>query len=395
MILIKIIECVVGYVNYEIATDDITRFVNLCSKNRISVWNIKKGANSFFATSYAKDYKSVDTIAKENNINTTVKKLGGIPAIIKKHKKRLGLAIGIIIAVAFLLGTQEFIWTIDVSGNKNITREDVIKALSDEGIGFGTYKGNISYDVLKSKLMKRFNNISWVAVNIMGTKIHIELNEVNKKPEIEDLTKQPTNIVATKDGIITKVTVKMGQKEVNIGDAVVEGDLLINGIMEDDKGNSLFRQASGEILAKTEFSKEFTIDLAVRNRIKLEDSDNEYQLKIGQSYIPLFYKNNLNDLSTIKKFRKVSFFGIIFPLEIMSVNNYKFLEEDIVISENTAINIAKKLQDIYEKNELSDAKILSRDSKVNKEYNKLVYKVDYICEENIGNAKEFQIFTKK
>ena len=41
-------------------------------------------------------------------------------------------------------------------------------------------------------------------------------------------------IIADKDGIIEKISVRKGMKKVEVGDSVCRGDILVSGIMESE-----------------------------------------------------------------------------------------------------------------------------------------------------------------
>lgn len=378
----------------ELSGDDITRFINLCAAEKLSVFNIHKKNDKLYAGVYLSSLKRLINLARGLGLEVGIIKEYGIPVFLQKYRKRVGAVLGIIIFALVIFGTQNFIWTVDASGNSSITNEQLLSAVSDAGVGFGTLKRKVNYENIKTYLMTRFDNISWVAVNIIGTKLHIIINEGDKAPEIHSNTDEPCNIVAKKDGIITDMVVHMGQKEVKPGDVVVAGDLLVNGIMEDKHGNCLYRKASAKIYARTEFTKQFVVNLAVKQRGRIVERGSLYSLKLGQTIFPLFHKNNDAPYST-EKISSAALFGITLPVELYSKNYFEYEESDVMMSEHNAIKIAGYLREIYEKDKLRNAQILSRKEKITKKDGRIIYSVDYICNENIAKSEKIYFNSQK
>ncbi len=373
---------------------DIARFINMCAADKICLFNIRKSGEKLTASTYLSSLERLFECAGRLGLEVTVTKRYGIPELFRRYKKRTGLFIGAAVFVLFIIGTQNFIWTVDVSGNSGVTTEQLLNAVNDAGVGFGTLKRKVNYDNIEAYLMTRFDNIAWVAVNIVGTRLHIEINEGDEAPKITANETEPRNIVAKKDGIITGMAVYMGQKEVKQGDVVAEGDILVNGIMEDKHGNSLFTRASAKIYAKTEFSKTFTVDMAVKQKSDIGQKGSLYSIKLGQSAFPIFNKN-MNLPFELKRVYTIKLFGITLPVEIVENEYYSYSETDVIISEHRAVNTAKYLCSVYEKTELAEAKIIGKKGSVERKDNKIFYTVDYVCNENIAKTEKIYIESEK
>ena len=74
-------------------------------------------------------------------------------------------------------------------------------------------------------------DISWCGIKIKGTNVIVSLEKATVKEEIID-ENAICDIVAKKEGIITKITARNGTAIVKEGDLIKEGDILISNLIE-------------------------------------------------------------------------------------------------------------------------------------------------------------------
>jgi len=93
--------------------------------------------------------------------------------------------------------------------------------------------------------------LSWISIEMKGTKAIVRVVETTKAPEIID-RETPCNIVAAKDGIIERIITLEGEPLVNKGDTVRQGQLLVSGIIEHpDTGITRRVHAMAQVMART------------------------------------------------------------------------------------------------------------------------------------------------
>ncbi|MGI6744978.1 MAG: sporulation protein YqfD [Acutalibacteraceae bacterium] len=250
MFLIKLLRLFLGYVEFT-ATDGFSeRFINLCSRENILLWNIAYKESSLTACIKAKDYKRIRRPAKNSGMHVRIKRKRGLPFVTFRHKARVGLAVGFIVLLIFVCFMSLIIWEIEVVGNVGISSEKILEIINDEGIKIGTFKGSIDATSVEKNSLSRLPGISWLSVNILGSKVQIEVRETQKGPDIIDL-KTPVNVIAKKDGVIKKIEVYIGNKTVEINEAVLKGDLLISGVTVNKDNTEVLRHADGKVFAET------------------------------------------------------------------------------------------------------------------------------------------------
>ena len=142
MSLLNIIRFAEGYVRIRIKGDGAERFLNMCAKNKISVWNIKRSQKDLLVNLKIKDYKKIRILRRTFKFPPSFKihKKYGLPFIISSYKKRKGIAVGILLSILILYFLSGYIWDVKVEGNENIPSQNIITACEELGIKKGIRK---------------------------------------------------------------------------------------------------------------------------------------------------------------------------------------------------------------------------------------------------------------
>ena len=171
-------------------------------------------------------------------------------SLIKPYKKRYGLFVGAAIFIAIFIVFSQMIWSIDISGNERLTEEEVLTLLDSCGVREGMWNRKIDNDKTRILVMNRSHDIAWMSVNVSGMLARVQIAEatLNNDPVVSS---QYSNIVASKDGVISDITVESGKPMVSVGDTVKAGELLISGIIEERDGDISLVNAKGSVIART------------------------------------------------------------------------------------------------------------------------------------------------
>lgn len=392
MFVVKIIRSIRGYITFSATGGFIERAINLISNNNINIWDIRKNKEVFYINVLAKDYKQIKKLAKKADVNTRVCDRIGIYFLLKKYKKRIGVVIGISIFLFFIMFMQNFIWTIDVTGNQTIDTQQVLDIVAEYGIKKGALVSSLDFRDIQQQAITKFNNISWLAINHVGSSVSIEIREGIVAPEIKDKS-TTRDIIAKKSGKIISMKILEGEQRIKIGDYVVEGDTLVNGVFEDALGNVLSRPSEAEIIAETNYEQEFIVSLNNQEKVYTGIDKNRYIIEIFGLKLPLYIATKIKsdyDITTEK--RELKIFGITTPFYIYK-NNYKFYElKDVVIHPDQAKELIQNQISKFESETLSEVKIINKDLK---EYeileDKIKLKVSYICNEDIAVQQDVGI----
>ena len=387
MILSYILKFIKGFVRFELTGDDVSKFLNCLMKNNIYIWNISKINNKFYINIAIKDYLQLYKLTHKYHIKCKTQDKYGLPFIINKYKKRFGIATGLIFFITFLIFMSQFIWTIEIRGNKNIDVVKLSRFVSSQNISPGKFRKNIDVRTIEKNILLKFKEISWVAINIEGSKAIININEVTPAPSNLD-TGTPCNIVAAKEGIIKRVEAYNGQNVVEIGDFVKKGQILVSGILEDKSLNNTPVHARAKALATVEEIVKFC-QPTTEKKIIYKDVSTNYYLNINNQNFPLNFLLLNSKNSDLKKFNSVicpKVFNISLPFNIVKSKNKQPITLSIKLTEDVAKNkILKKIKSREAKMKSQNIKILSKkiisSSMSNENY---IIKIKYTTEQDIA-----------
>jgi len=389
-----LLNYIVGYVNIKVESYFLERFINICISKKIFLWNIKrKKSTILYANISIKDYKRLKEITKKTKSRVKIESKKGLPFLIYKYRKRkifLGLFVLILIG---LIATSNFIWNIEITGNIEISKEDIMQVLNENGLKVGVSKNKIDKNLLINKIRLQRDDIAWIGISMKGTNAIVEIKETDKAPEIIN-ENEYCNIISNKNASITKINVQNGTAAVNIGDIVKVGDILVSGYMEGKYTGIRYVHSSADIEAKVWYSKKEKFYFDQEIEVPTGATEEKYTFNLNNFKIN-FYKtlSKFQNYDTINESKKLMLFSNFYlPIEIIKTTNYEYEMQSKTFTEEELIEIGTK-----ELEEGLEQEIENKDAIINKQVN--VYKnegyieVEVIYEvlENIG-IKEKIIF---
>jgi similar to stage IV sporulation protein len=254
-------------------------------------------------------------------------------------------------AIIFFSVISNFVWNIEVIGVSEEKQKEIISFIKSEGIDIGKLKKQIDIPSLTNKLRIERDDIAWVGIEIKETNLIIKIAEVNEKPEIID-ENEYCNIVATKDGIISKVKAQNGTPVVQQGDTVKKGDILIQGWLEGKYTENRYVHSEGEVIAKVWYSEKEKVYYNQNYENQTGSKEKKYSIKLNNFQINLYKTlskfKNYDTISTIKKLKITSNFYL--PVEIVVNENFEKQQKQISYNKNEAKEIGitelkKKLEE--------------------------------------------------
>ncbi len=248
MLIIKLIRFFTGYVSFSAHGGFCERFVNLCTLNRIPLWNMKRQSDTLFADTTVRGYKSIRQSAHRSGVKLKIVKKHGLPFFMEHNRRRRGILIGLAACVLVVAALSRFVWSISVEGNHKLSKEQILTVFAENGVKIGALKKGISPEDASYNATRSLPELLWASVNIKGSHIEIVVKERTDAPEFPDTT--PCNIVASEDGKIISVQANIGDVQVQAGDLVLKGDLLISGVTKNLDGSENLKSARGNVEAE-------------------------------------------------------------------------------------------------------------------------------------------------
>ncbi len=270
-----------------------TALLDICLQNGINYTSfccLADGGISF-CTTFASAHR-LKTLCKACGVPITVCRRRGLPWFLYRHRRRAGLALGCLAAIALMLLSGRFVWDVRVTGNVEMTREEVLAELRGCGLHIGAYIPNIQTGALENRILIASDRISWVSVYLDGTVARVQVIEHSNAPAHEDTTR-PANLIAAADGQIEVVQLYRGNCVVVRGQAVKKGDLLISGIYDSNVYGYRWTRAAGKVMARTEHDFRVEIPLAYEKKEASDPLCAEIKLNFFDFSLKIF-KNSGN-----------------------------------------------------------------------------------------------------
>lgn len=390
MFLIRLIRFLRGYVIFTCSGGFPERFINLCSLNGISLWDVRSAGGILTAKTTIRCYKNIRPCVRKSGMKIKIKKKHGFPFFIKPYIQRKGIAAGMILSAVMLIFLCSCVWTIDVTGNIKFTDDQILSIAENYGIYPGAFKRNIDAKEIKTDIKSKIKGISWFSVNANGAFISLEVTESKGSDEIIDLT-TPCNIVSGIDGELLSLEPHAGSPCIKPGNAVTKGDLLISGVMEKTDGTPYFVHARGTAVIRT--NRNISLSIPYNTNVKkFSDIKKIYTVSLFGLNIPLGFDNS-SDIRIIRR-AMLDFRNTALPVGIITDNCLFVNDENITLSENQAVLLSCFSAFSQEMKIMENAKTESKTVNVQNNDDSINLSINYINHETTGIENYFEISTE-
>ncbi|MBQ8039647.1 MAG: sporulation protein YqfD, partial [Lachnospiraceae bacterium] len=219
-----------GYVRIKIWGSGVERFLVMCSRKKMSLWDIEAQGKFIFVNMRLKDFFNCRKLARKAGIRAVVVERHGLPFFMPKLVRRSFMIVGFVLFLLVWFVSTNMLLHIRLEGNYSIS-EDVFKDfLKEQGVYVGMWKKDIPLEELEKEIRKEFDLVTWTSGKLDGTVLIISMKENEKLvPQEQEKPAYGSSIYATADGIISSIYVRNGVPMVKKGAEVKKGDLLVDG----------------------------------------------------------------------------------------------------------------------------------------------------------------------
>ncbi len=382
MLVLKLVRFFLGYVSFSASGGFTERFINLCRRNNIILWNLRCRESVITACTDCRGYKKIRTAARKSGMRVRMRGKHGLPFFIERHSRRIGLVIGACFCIATVIILSTRIWSIDVVGNKRIPAETITGVFEELGVRKGVSASKIDIGRTEIEALKRLSGLSWLNINISGSSARIEVRETVESPYIDEDKSTPTDIVAARDGQIVILRPFNGTQEQKIGAPVLKGDLLISGIEENGDRTVNFCRASGYVVART--NRQITVkkESEFKSR-KKKGCKKSYIIEFIFFSVPLGRQYD----GAYKEKHGITINGVTLPVSVTVCRSYDYEITDMKLTEKQAGLLAThrfltECAETFRYIQIEEWKTASDKSSVSGEF---------VCLENIGKEQLMQI----
>ena len=294
------------------------RMLNLCSARGIEFWDVRWIDDSALSFCVARgDLRALRRAAEGCGAEVSIERTAGTPFFFARLRRRHALFAGGILCAALLLVNSLFIWDFEVTGNETVPTETILHALREHGVHRGTFIYSFRSQDICNRVLPELKDLCWVAVNVRGCKAYVQVRERVRAPERVNES-EPTNVIAAKPGLITKVRALDGEKRVLPGTSVQQGQLLIAGVVdtggtEKPSVTTRFLAGKGEVWARTWYDLTVRVPLTYEKKVYTGKEKRSHTLIWGENRLKIGAKGSSIcnvDCDKIKNQTQWTLFGL-------------------------------------------------------------------------------------
>ncbi len=396
----KLINLLRGYVELTVTGAFPERLLNLCAQNRLQFWKLCWIDETSFTFRIAlQDRKRLEGLSQRAMCELHEKGRRGAAAVAERMiRRRWGFVVGValcFLAVSFL---SRFVLVIEVTGNETVPTAVILSQLQRAGVRPGAYGPAIPQKEAANIALLGLPELSYLAINIYGTRAEVVVHEAEKKPELLD-ENVPTDVVAEADGIIEDIQADTGRAMFQNGDIVAKGEVLISGdldLKEPEYGTvdfgHLIVHAAGTVTARTWRTLEETIPLAVQAKEYTGEELTDRAIKILWFDLDFFQNSSISGgrCDKISKTEQLTVFGCPWPvwLTTTTLRGYELSQREID-REGAAAQLEEALLSrLHKLMEANGGEVLRTDFSVREENGRLTVTLLAECREEIGRTVE-------
>ncbi len=203
-------------------------------KHNIDIIKVKTiDENTIIICVYKKDSEKVFAILSKTWYNKLIK-FGGLYGFFSNIRKRIGFVIGAVLFLMLSYVSKNFVFSVDIIGEKPENKIYVEKNLSSFGIEKFCNFNNLETEKIKERILDDLDTVSFATLEKSGNRLIIRLFERDEGAKINNLNSK--SLVSTASGKLIRLNVYSGTANKLVGDEVFLGDELISGKVSTDMG---------------------------------------------------------------------------------------------------------------------------------------------------------------
>ena len=297
--MIGFIHSLSGSIRVELTSADIMNSLKRMNAMQIPIWNLEiNGDLTARFTVLRRYWRDIQKTAEGKGEKLTVLSREGMFWELLRIAKRPVIVSGLCLILILGLLLPGRVLFVKVEGNEKIPERLVLEAAREVGIGFGVSRRAVRSESVKNQLMDTLPQLQWAGVNTYGCTALITVRERSTE-EQEKSGNVVSNVVASRDGIITSCTITSGAALCKEGQAVKKGQMLISGYA-DCGGVVTASRGQGEIFARTRREITAVSPLERGTRSYVTAKQVRYSLRIGKKRINFYKGSGISDGSCVK-----------------------------------------------------------------------------------------------
>ena len=289
----KIVNFIQGSVLLEVESAYPERIVNLCSAHEIPFWDVRwENDIRFTVRTTRQGERRLRQAAAQTDASIRRLNQEGAPVLAWRLRHRYILLAGCAALLMLVTSSNFFIWDFEVTGNDTVPTEVILRALEKQGVTVGCPGLSVDQETLRNHVLLELEDLSWLAVNVKGCVAHVQVVERHRPPPLME-ERQPANVIAARDGLVTKVEALDGRAEVMQGSTVTKGQLLISGVTDGGSYGMRLVHGMGSVWARTWYEQSTLVPLKTEQLGSEGKTTTRYALDFGKHRIKIYGKGSV------------------------------------------------------------------------------------------------------
>lgn len=372
-----------SYYIVSIKGKNINNFLHKCNQNNINILRIKNISNKeILITINTYDINKLFKIKSIYKIKIMNSK--GALKLKEILNRNLILIIFFFLGIIFLSVLSNTIFNVQIIGDNKELNEKIEKILNQNGIR--NYQFKKSYKELnkiKNNIMEEFKDeIEWIEITNVGTKVEVKI--VERKLPVKNTSKEYTNIVAGKSGVIRKIYAEEGEKQVLLNTYVNKGDIIISGEITKEEDVKKYVHAKGKVYAEVWYNVTIEFPLKYKEKIYTKNKCKRLYMKLSDKYISLSkYKTfERKKLHSLKNKR------VPFEIGIEEEREVKIINDKYSINEAKIKAIEKAKEKVLQTLDNNEYIISEKPLNFKEKNSKIVLEMFFSCFEEISKEQK-------
>lgn len=278
-----------------------------------------------------KDFKSVQSILNSMGLGFEIKRRGGSFFAKKFFLRYVSLIVASIIALVISGMGSRYCFGVQIECENNEVKSQVNAILDEYSVKNFMLKSSLDTKALSKDISNKIEEAGFVNCFFDGSILKIQIKQVHTDEEKPEYSR----IVASCDGIVTRVLVYSGTALVKAGDVVKKGDVLIEGYIDTypdtEENQRIPVEADGVVYAECAYSQRATISDKSIEEVRTGKSYKSTDLYV---FGRLLGKKSKPSYEYYESVTETKVFGSVIPVKAVTTTYYEIEKRETTLTQS-------------------------------------------------------------